>query len=249
MVMSAVSPVSTPGVLVTMMPRSCAAARSIWSTPAPKLASSLSPGPAASRHSASMRSVTVGTSTSARPMASSSSARSHCRSLSFSSVRNSSIMRVSTASGSLRVTMTSGLGRVDTGPGAYGPVAQDGKAPKARRPAMRETGTVPSMPKRSSKPRERSPPRGRLRSPRFGKAPSGPGPKPPPRISAPSGCRRRSVRAQRLGYACRWSMTSGGPGNAPPGLQWSTSRRRGRLHPGRCEPDDPRVLSCIVSEA
>ena len=56
------------------------------------------------------------------------------------------------------------------GPGAYGPVAQDGKAPKAPRPAMRETGTLPSMPKRSSKPRERSPPRGRLRRPRSGRS-------------------------------------------------------------------------------
>ncbi|MGX1071745.1 hypothetical protein AB7M45_002355 [Bradyrhizobium elkanii] len=38
MVMSAVSSVSTFGVLVTVMPRACAAATSILSTPLPKLA-------------------------------------------------------------------------------------------------------------------------------------------------------------------------------------------------------------------
>ena len=43
------------------------------------------------------------------------------------------------------------------------------------------------MPKRSSKPRERSPPRGRSRRPRSGRSPFRSGPEPPPRISAPSG--------------------------------------------------------------
>ncbi len=38
MVMSAVSSVSTPGVLVTVMPRVSAVATSILSTPLPKLA-------------------------------------------------------------------------------------------------------------------------------------------------------------------------------------------------------------------
>ena len=42
MVMSAVSSVSTPGVLVTVMPRCSAVATSILSTPLPKLAISLS---------------------------------------------------------------------------------------------------------------------------------------------------------------------------------------------------------------
>ena len=45
MVMSAVSSVSTPGVLVTMMPRTRAVSRSMLSTPLPKLAISLSCGP------------------------------------------------------------------------------------------------------------------------------------------------------------------------------------------------------------
>jgi hypothetical protein len=40
--MSAVSSVSTPGVLVTVMPLLGAASTSIWSTPLPKLAISLS---------------------------------------------------------------------------------------------------------------------------------------------------------------------------------------------------------------
>ena len=42
MVMSAVSSVSTFGVLVTVMPRACAAVTSILSTPLPKLAISFS---------------------------------------------------------------------------------------------------------------------------------------------------------------------------------------------------------------
>ena len=65
MVMSAVSSVSTPGVLVTVMPRSTAAATSILSTPLPKFAISLSCSPALPSTASSMRSVTVGTSTSA----------------------------------------------------------------------------------------------------------------------------------------------------------------------------------------
>ena len=65
MVMSAVSSVSTPGVLVTMMPRSRAVSRSMLSTPLPKLAISLSCGPAWEISARSMRSVTVGTSTCA----------------------------------------------------------------------------------------------------------------------------------------------------------------------------------------
>ena len=65
MVMSAVSSVSTPGVLVTVMPRCTAVATSILSTPLPKLAISLSCSPDLLSTEASMRSVTVGTSTSA----------------------------------------------------------------------------------------------------------------------------------------------------------------------------------------
>ena len=50
MVMSAVSSVSTPGVLVTVMPRLNAVATSIWSKPLPKLAISLSRVPGFAEH-------------------------------------------------------------------------------------------------------------------------------------------------------------------------------------------------------
>ena len=56
-----------------------------------------------------MRSVTVGTSTSAAFTASTSSAELSGLSSTFSRVSNSSIIRVSIASGSLRVTITSGF--------------------------------------------------------------------------------------------------------------------------------------------
>ncbi len=46
MVMSAVSSVSTPGVLVTVIPRLSALVTSIWSTPLPKLAISFICSPA-----------------------------------------------------------------------------------------------------------------------------------------------------------------------------------------------------------
>ncbi len=65
MVMSAVSSVSTPGVLVTVMPRLRAVSRSMLSTPVPKLAIRRNWGPACAMTARSMRSVTVGTSTSA----------------------------------------------------------------------------------------------------------------------------------------------------------------------------------------
>ena len=73
--MSAVSSVSTPGVLVTVMPRWRAVSRSMWSTPVPNEAISFSRGPACDSTRLSMRSVTVGTSTSAAFTASTSSAR------------------------------------------------------------------------------------------------------------------------------------------------------------------------------
>ena len=63
MVMSAVSSVSTPGVLVTMMLRLRAVSRSILSTPVPNWAISFKSGPAWLSTPRSMRSVTVGTST------------------------------------------------------------------------------------------------------------------------------------------------------------------------------------------
>jgi hypothetical protein len=110
-VMSAVSSVSTPGVLVTTMPRCCAAAKSTWSMPAPNEAISFSDGEAAASTSASIRSVTVGTSTSAAPTAAISSALLNGLSFRLSRQAKSSIIRVSTGSGSLRVTMT--IGRFD----------------------------------------------------------------------------------------------------------------------------------------
>ena len=112
MVMSAVSSVSTPGVLVTVMPRASAAVTSMLSTPLPKLAISRSCSPAWVRTAASMGSVTVGTSTSAVFTASISSARLIGLSSSLRRVSNNSRIRVSTWSGSLRVTMTSGLRRL-----------------------------------------------------------------------------------------------------------------------------------------
>ncbi len=65
MVMSAVSSVSTPGVFVTVMARLRAVSRSTLSTPVPKLAIRRSCGPAWEITARSIRSVTVGTSTSA----------------------------------------------------------------------------------------------------------------------------------------------------------------------------------------
>ena len=109
MVMSAVSSVSTPGVLVTVMPRSMAAPMAMLSTPLPKLAMSLRLGPASRMRSASSRSVTVGTSTSAVCIASVSWARVIATSSMFRRVSNSSHIRVSMRSGSRRVTMTRGF--------------------------------------------------------------------------------------------------------------------------------------------
>ena len=109
MVMSAVSSVSTPGVLVTVMPRATAAATSMLSTPLPKLAISLRFGPVSLRTAASMRSVTVGTSTSAVFIASASWPWLIGLSSRLRRVSNSSRMRVSTLSGSLRVTTTRGF--------------------------------------------------------------------------------------------------------------------------------------------
>ena len=108
-VMSAVSSVSTPGVLVTVMPRWRAVSRSMWSTPVPNEAISFSRGPAWLSTRLSMRSVTVGTSTSAVLTASTSSAAVIGLSSAFRRVSNSSISRVSIALGRVRVTITSGF--------------------------------------------------------------------------------------------------------------------------------------------
>src|SRR4029077_9637713 len=66
-------------------------------------------GPACDSTRLSIRSVTVGTSTSAAFMASTSSAELSGLSTAFSRVSNSSLSRVSIASGSFRVTITSGF--------------------------------------------------------------------------------------------------------------------------------------------
>jgi len=102
-VMSAVSSVRTFGVLVTVIPFRAAASTSIWSVPFEKLAISLNCGPAPSISASSIRSVTVGTSTSAIFIAAASSSRVRGVSSMLSSASKSSRMRVSTASGSLRV--------------------------------------------------------------------------------------------------------------------------------------------------
>ena len=107
--MSAVSSVSTPGVLVTVMPRLRAVSRSMLSTPVPKLAMSRSCGPACEITARSTRSVTVGTSTSAIFSASVICGGVIGLSSTLSRASNSSRMRVSTTSGSLRVTMTMGF--------------------------------------------------------------------------------------------------------------------------------------------
>src|SRR6266404_540277 len=109
MVMSAVSSVSTPGVLVTVMLRWRAVFRSIWSTPVPKEAMSRSRSPAWESTDASRRSVTVGTSTSQVLTAAMSWAWDMGLSARLRRTSNSSIIRVSMESGSLRVTTTTGL--------------------------------------------------------------------------------------------------------------------------------------------
>ncbi len=112
MVMSAVSSVRTPGVFVTVMPRDREVVTSILSTPLPKFAISLRLGPAWLSTAASIRSVTVGTSTSAILAASASSACDIGLSSRLSRASNNSRMRVSTRSGNLRVTITNGFLRV-----------------------------------------------------------------------------------------------------------------------------------------
>src|SRR5579864_9365422 len=108
-VMSAVSSVKTFGVLVTVMPRPCAAVTSILSTPLPKLAISLSlPSPCLSTSSL-IWSVTVGTRISAVRTASINWSCVSGVSSRLSRASNSSRIRVSIESGSLRVTTTRGF--------------------------------------------------------------------------------------------------------------------------------------------
>ena len=107
--MSAVSSVSTPGVLVTVMPRCTAVATSMLSTPLPKLAMSFSLSPDWLSTDLSMWSVTVGTMTSAVFAASTSCAWVIGLSSALRRASNNSRMRISTLSGSRRVTTTSGF--------------------------------------------------------------------------------------------------------------------------------------------
>ena len=108
-VISAVSSVSTPGVLVTAIPLVWAAATSIWSTPLPKLAISFNCSPAAAMTSASISSVTVGTRTCAVFTASINSSLVMGRSSILSAALNSSRIRVSIVSGRRRVTTICGF--------------------------------------------------------------------------------------------------------------------------------------------
>jgi hypothetical protein len=130
--MSAVSSVSTPGVLVTTMPRCLATARSMWSTPVPNEAISFSFGPAWLSTRLSIRSVTVGTNTSAAFTASTIWAAVSGVSSALRRVSNSSMSRVSIASGSFRVTITNGfflaLG------GMYSPLSNSLGALSSKRP-------------------------------------------------------------------------------------------------------------------
>src|SRR5271165_6427186 len=109
MVMSAVSSVSTPGVLVTVIPRLSALVTSIWSTPLPKFAISFICSPAWATIAALIVSVMVGTRTSASRIASTISAWDIGLSSRFKRASNSSRIRVSTSSGSRRVTTTKGF--------------------------------------------------------------------------------------------------------------------------------------------
>jgi hypothetical protein len=104
MVMSAVSSVSTPGVLVTVMPLAVAVSTSILSTPVAEIGDQLELVASLHDDDLSILSVTVGTSTSAFCTASTSSSWLIGSSVSLSVVANSSRIRVSTTSGSLRVT-------------------------------------------------------------------------------------------------------------------------------------------------
>ncbi len=109
MVMSAVSSVRTFGVLVTVMPRAWAAITSILSTPLPKLAISFSLQSGCLSSSSLMISVTVGTRISAERTASPICSCVNGLSSRLSCASNSSRMRVSIESGSLRVTTTRGF--------------------------------------------------------------------------------------------------------------------------------------------
>ena len=109
MVMSAVSSVRTFGVLVTVMPRACAAVTSILSTPLPKLAIMRSLQSGCLSISSLIMSVTVGTSTSAVRTASAICSGVIGVSSRLSLASNSSRIRVSIESGSLRVTTTRGF--------------------------------------------------------------------------------------------------------------------------------------------
>ena len=110
-VMSAVSSVRTPGVLVTVTPRETQACTSILSTPTPNCAIRRKRSPALASVRPSIRSVTVGTSTSQRWAASASCSIVIGVSVAFNSTSNSSLMRVSTGSGRRRVTITLSFGR------------------------------------------------------------------------------------------------------------------------------------------
>ena len=105
-VRSAVASVSTPGVLVTTMPASRAASRSMWSTPAPKLATIPARRGVADSSSAVMRSVTVISSPSAVRRASASSAGVRARSSGLSRASTRPASRSSTGAGRRRVTTT-----------------------------------------------------------------------------------------------------------------------------------------------
>ncbi len=109
MVMSAVSSVRTFGVLVTVMPRACAAMTSILSTPLPKLAISFSLQSGSLSSASVISSVTVGTRISAERTASAICSGDIGVSSRLSRASNSSRMRVSIESGSLRVTTTRGF--------------------------------------------------------------------------------------------------------------------------------------------
>ena len=131
-VMSAVSSVRTPGVLVTVMPRRSALVTSMWSTPLPKLAISFICSPAWAIIAELIGSVMVGTTTSASRIASPISACDIALSSRLRRASNSSRMRVSTRSGSRRVTTTRGFFLVMSA--ALFPLAAPSPPPRQPRP-------------------------------------------------------------------------------------------------------------------
>src|SRR6266850_398191 len=115
----------------------------MWSTPVPNEAISFRRGPACDSTRLSMRSVTVGTSTSAAFTASTSCGEPSGLSSELSRVSNNSINRVSMASGSFRVTITSGFFLGLGGMGDRDRLARRGVSPISNSPSALSSNPGP----------------------------------------------------------------------------------------------------------